>query len=124
MKSKLLIKILQELDPSGDLEVSVGNTDIWGCQKLPSYYDGCQKLLVRDPENQWHDALKKGLVRSDGFKIIIDPYDFETCFLDHPDLPVEYDTDYAKRNNQERVEADRAEAIKICHEVDEEMKKK
>jgi len=35
MKGKELIKLLQEIDPTGEIEVSVGNIDIWDVHQEP-----------------------------------------------------------------------------------------
>lgn len=50
MKTKELIRRLQEEDPTGELEVTVGKTDIYFIQTLPGYYDGCYQVLKRDQE--------------------------------------------------------------------------
>lgn len=47
MKSKELIKQLQELDPTGEIEVAVGNQDIWLVDCYPAYYDGNLQVLKR-----------------------------------------------------------------------------
>lgn len=48
MKSKELIKQLQEIDPSGEIEVGVGRSDIYFVSKYPAYYDGPNFILTKD----------------------------------------------------------------------------
>lgn len=57
MKSKELIRQLLELDPSGDIEVSIGNTDIYHIERLPAYYDGTQQVLIRDEKSQYYNVI-------------------------------------------------------------------
>lgn len=44
MKTKELIKLLQQEDPSGEEEVCIDNQPVWYVQRMPAYYDG---TLVR-----------------------------------------------------------------------------
>ena len=62
MKSKELIKQLQELDPLGEIEVCVGNEDIYFAERLPAYYDGRLQVLILDEK-------KKPYYHIDGLKI-------------------------------------------------------
>ena len=48
MKSKELIRLLQEEDPSGEVEVCVQNFDILGIHTEPAYWDGSLQVLMRD----------------------------------------------------------------------------
>lgn len=50
MKSKKLIELLREVDPSGETEVCVGNCDIRDVDMLPAYYDGRLQTLKYDKE--------------------------------------------------------------------------
>jgi hypothetical protein len=49
MKSCELIKLLQQVDPSGETECVVGGEDIYFVARAPCYYDGTPCLLIRDP---------------------------------------------------------------------------
>lgn len=48
MKTKDLVKILTDKDPSGELEVCVNNLDILYVERLPGYYDGASQVFQRD----------------------------------------------------------------------------
>ena len=51
MKTKELIKQLQELDPTGECQV-FGDGDIYCLEKVPWYYDGRPGILIRDETNK------------------------------------------------------------------------
>jgi D-aminopeptidase len=70
MKTKELIRQLQEGDPTGDQEVSVGNTDIHFVSVEPAYYDGCQEVLVRDEKEKCYNIIGARVV-SEGDKVVI-----------------------------------------------------
>lgn len=82
MKSKLLIEILQKLDPSGEIEVCVGSEDIIDISLLPAYYDGKLQVLQRDKTKEGYDIVGVD-VRSNGQKISISPYGLEYYVFDH-----------------------------------------
>ncbi len=48
MKTKDLIKELMKLDPTGDIDVCIGNAAIYSIEKLPGYYDGAFERLIQD----------------------------------------------------------------------------
>lgn len=50
MKTKELIRLLQENDPSGELEVVGSYGDIYFIERLPDYYDGKVNILIKDDE--------------------------------------------------------------------------
>ena len=55
MKVKDLIKQLQELDPTGEIEVCVGNSDIIDISLFPAYYDGYLQVLKKDLSKKLED---------------------------------------------------------------------
>jgi hypothetical protein len=91
MKTKELIKQLQELDPTGETEVSCGNHDIWIVEMLPAYYDGRLQLLIRDPEltGKCFDIIGAKYV-SKGQKIKLTSMGVTDVLWDNPDAIVEY----------------------------------
>lgn len=52
MKTRELIRLLQESDPSGELEACVGNVDICYVCREPAYYDGKLQVLEYDGEGR------------------------------------------------------------------------
>lgn len=57
MKTKELIRQLQEADPEGNCEV-FSNGDIFFVQRLPWFYDGKPGILIRDESKQGSYNIK------------------------------------------------------------------
>lgn len=90
MKTHELIRRLQEADPSGDLEVAVGNADILFVSREPAYYDGDLQVLVRDPaQAPFYNVVGAKVVRS-GDKVQVHALSIADALMNDPDLPVEY----------------------------------
>jgi len=72
MKTKDLVKQLQELDPEGNCEV-FGAGDIHFAQRLPWYYDGKPGILIRDESNTTSNNIKgmRQITEKDGDKIYL-----------------------------------------------------
>lgn len=65
MKSKVLIEILQDLDPSGETEVTAGGGDIFSVEILPAYWDGSLNVLIRDPSKApYYDVIGMEEIRT------------------------------------------------------------
>lgn len=91
MKTKTLIAKLQELDPSGEIEVCVGNVDIHFLSREGAYYDGALQVLKRDPalEGKCFNIIGAEL-RQVGEKIQVHTLSIRDLFWDLPDAPVEF----------------------------------
>ena len=70
MKTKELIRQLQENDPSGENEVNIDGVDIWYVDSLPGYYDGPYQVLDRDETCQYYNIIGAKYKKS-GRKVII-----------------------------------------------------
>lgn len=70
MKTKKLIELLLEVDPTGEVEVCVDNVDIFDVEKLPAYHDGSFQVLIRDDSKEYYNITGGRLVCS-GQKIQI-----------------------------------------------------
>jgi len=57
MKVKDLIKQLQELDPTGEIEVCVGNNDIIDISLFPAYYDGYLQVLKKSYSKECYNII-------------------------------------------------------------------
>ncbi len=121
MKTKELIQQLQEADPSGELEVSCGLIDIIHVDRAPSYYDGYQQVLIRDPSRDPYYNIVGGKYNGKNDKVVICPLtisdaiwnhrDKEPFVVDYSELPEyrgkmlqkahEYDADNCERAHQE-----------------------
>lgn len=117
MKTKELIRLLQEEDPSGELECNVDGKDIYFVEKLPGYYDGAYKVLIRDEtkKNQYNiDGIS---IRRDGFKIRLNTMGYDEVLLDNPDAIVEYSDTQTKQHYEESVENCRKENREMIYKV-------
>lgn len=117
MKSKELIKILQELDPEGNIEVSVGNVDIIDVELLPAYYDGYLQVLKKDlSKTDCYNII--GLeFKTNGNKIVISPYNIEDYIMDHhaklDKLNITFDHDDPSKWLLDRIENYKQKAIEF-----------
>lgn len=115
MRTSNLIRMLQELDPSGDLEVSVGNTDILFVDRVPPWYDGEQEVLIRDDSSPYYDVVGGYLRGAGDDKIRIHTHSLEWMLLDSPEFEIHtvgyrqtsLDHIQALREYAELVKADR-----------------
>jgi hypothetical protein len=90
MKTKDLIKELQEADPSGELECCVNNIDIFTVATEPAYYDGRLQLLIRDPAKKPYYDIVGGKYVSSGYKVVISPMSITDVLWDDPDAEIDY----------------------------------
>ena len=90
MKSKELIRLLQELDPTGELEVSVGKTDIFYIIKNASFWDGTLQVLQREESKKPYYNVIGARYKSTGQHLSIVPLSISEAIWENPDLPVDY----------------------------------
>lgn len=85
MKTKDLIKELQELDPTGECQV-FGDGDIYFCEKVPWYYDGRPGILIRDESKKpYYDVVGiRQINETDGDKIYLKCMTLENVLYDSP----------------------------------------
>lgn len=88
MKTRILIALLQEKDPTGDLECAVGNHDILFVDRQPAYYDGPLQVLERDQANPYYNVTGARVVRS-GAKLSIVSHSITDALAENPELPVD-----------------------------------
>ena len=117
MKTKDVIKMLQEADPSGEIECVVGNVDIYSAHMEPAYWDGSMQLLVRDPDCEFYNVIG-AIYTSKGSKVSITTMSISDAMLEDPDLPVEVIDTFVTPHLQERVDKWRSENMKIHENVD------
>ena len=124
MKTKNLIKLLNEADPSGELECCVFNEDIYFVEVINSYWDGCLQVLKRDELRKHEYNIIGAEYRSLGDKVCIRPMSIEDYIYDcenfEGDLNITYDSEYSKRKYKDFVEKTRLKAKKLYKEIDEE----
>lgn len=93
MKTKDLIKLLQEEDPSGELECSVWGYDVYSVEMLPAYWDGNLQVIERDERGR----VVGGKITDQGNKVVIKYMTLCDLLLDYPDLPVKFEGMTASR---------------------------
>ena len=91
MKTKELIRRLQEADPAGEEECVVGNHDIFFVENLPAYYDGRRQQLVRDPSKAPYYDVVGARITGTGRKVQIHTLSVADALENNPDMPVELD---------------------------------
>lgn len=89
MKTKELIRQLQEADPTGEVECSLGNCDIYFVERLPAYYDGSQQVLIRDESLKPFWNIVGGKVRSHGDKVVLKTMALSDLVCDNPELQID-----------------------------------
>jgi hypothetical protein len=93
MKTKEVIKLLQEEDPSGELEVSIGGVDILFIEALPYYYDGRQQVLVKNEKGN----VIGGRYTESGNKVVIHYRGFSDYIWDDENFQIEYGSEHTKK---------------------------
>lgn len=105
MKTKELIRQLQEADPSGEEEVCVGNVDIHFVELLPAYYDGALQVLTRDENCKFYNIIGAKYKRS-GNKVKIHTLSITDAISNNREMPVDYS----------ELPTDRQESAKKSHD--------
>lgn len=85
MKTKELIYLLQQEDPSGEFECCIDNKDIHYVARMPAYYDGRLEVLKRDVNGKIIGVKITG----SGMKIKIHSFSIEDLLFDNPEFPIE-----------------------------------
>ena len=119
MKTKELIKLLQEQDPSGELECCVGNVDIFGVYIEPAYWDGALQVLVRDESKKPYYNVVGAKYITEGNKITISTHSIMDALSENDNLPVEYVGINEKTNHyKESVEQNRIKFREIHNDCE------
>jgi hypothetical protein len=94
MKTRELIRQLQEVDPSGETECCVDNHDIFFVERQFAFYDGALEILVRDPARQPYYDVVGGIIRRTGEKIRIHVLSLEDAIfeIEGRPFPIEIQT--------------------------------
>jgi hypothetical protein len=111
MKSKDLIKLIQQKDPTGEMECCIGNADIYLVYSDPSYWDGCLEVLERDKNNPYYNVTGAKFT-SKGVKLVLQPLSIRDAVFNDENLPVQFD-DYTKNKYEKIVEEWRKESREV-----------
>lgn len=71
MKTRELVRLLQEADPSGEAEANVDGCDIYQVYLEDGYYDGPYEVLIHDDNLKPYWTIVGGQFRRDGKKVKI-----------------------------------------------------
>jgi len=116
MKTKELIKRLQEEDPSGELECCVGNEDIYFIEKLPAFYDGPLQILHRSNKPGYN--IIGATIAFNGYKIQLQTLSVKDVIFNAVDGDYNVDIKVDCQNN--RAQSFIAEWYKEAKELKEE----
>ena len=78
MKTKEVIRQLQEADPSGEEEVCIGNHDIYRIFPEDAYYDGSLQIIEKDKNGH----IIGGTIRRSGMKVQMIEHTLEDVVLE------------------------------------------
>lgn len=120
MKTKELIRRLQEADPSGEEECCVGNADIFFVENQEAYWDGYLQVLERDPAKApFYDVVGARYV-SKGRKINIRPLSISDAIFTNEDLPIDFsECSISNKKYYEKSVSEKREQIRnIKHGVE------
>jgi len=120
MKTKELMRQLQEADPSGELECSVGNVDIHFVAPDRAYWDGSQQVLARDEAKAPYYNIVGAKYADRGTKVVINTLSIEDAIGNDAGLPVDFSELSTNRraDYEKAVEEYRRETIKIGNDVE------
>jgi len=114
MKTKKLIALLNEVDPTGEMHVTVGKEDIYFLHQSPSSYDGYVQKLILDESCEFYNIVGAEFPKEDHITLVT--VGLKWALLDDPDLPIDCGGD---RRIKAMVEEWREEMRKIIKECDE-----
>jgi hypothetical protein len=123
MKTKELIRLLQQEDPSGELEVVADdNSDIHCVEEQPAYYDGRGQVLIRDEKNAFYNIIGARFLVSGG-KVRLHTLSIKDAIGNNPDMPVDFSElekkmPHSVSEYKEMVERWRAESREARDEAD------
>lgn len=118
MKTKDLIALLQQEDPTGEEEVVLPNgDDIHFLESLPGYWDGCYTTLIRDPSKTDCYNIIGAKYCSNGNKIKIRGMSWEDVVANKVDAPVEVIDTFVYKRMQKEVDDWREEMKKMYEEL-------
>jgi uncharacterized protein YjgD (DUF1641 family) len=120
VKSKRLIELLQKEDPSGELDVTVENEDIFSIDVLEGYWDGCYEILERDETKQCYNVTG-AQYRSDGTKLRIRTLGIYDALLNNPNLPVKVVDIFNEKRMEDRISTMREDVRNIIEELDQQI---
>jgi hypothetical protein len=107
MKAKDLIKLLQDEDPTGEIECCIANSDILSVHTEPAYLDGRLQILERDHSLDPYYNIIGAKRTCRGNKIVITPYSIDDYITNDPEIAkIDYSEVGSESSAQNYREAD------------------
>lgn len=113
MKTRELIKVLQEVDPEGESEVIVNGDPIYFAENLPGYYDGWYSVLIQDHSKDPYYNITGIRQTRAGDKVRLHLMSMEDVLLDNPEAIVELDSSLGPERIKEMEES--VQALRVEH---------
>lgn len=118
MKTRDLIRRLQEADPSGELECGVDGTDIYFVSCEEGYWDGPYEVLIRDPELDGKAYSILGVKSTTkGNKVRLHTMSLHDVLLNDPSARVEVEYEYSDPSRAQRFLERAEETRRRIHEM-------
>ena len=89
MKTRELVRLLQEEDPGGDLEAVIDGVPIYVVERLPAFYDGNLQMLIQDEEKNPFYNVTGYKVTSKGEKVLLRSMNIRSVLWDNPEATVD-----------------------------------
>jgi hypothetical protein len=122
MKTKELIRQLQEADPTGEVEVTAAGADIYYAASAPAYWDGPHFILQHDPAKVGRCySIIGGRINYEGMKVKLHLVAWDDVLLDHPDAPIEV-SEHRKAQWVDDIEKQRVWVKNLQAEIEEDEK--
>jgi hypothetical protein len=86
VKTSDVIRMLQEADPSGELDVCVFNEPVDVVERVPSHYNGALQRFTYDVDG----TPKEGEFTVYGYKVLITTRSIADEIWNNPELPVRF----------------------------------
>jgi hypothetical protein len=118
MKTKELIRLLNEQDPSGEEECCINNLDIMYIQKEPAYYDGSLQVFERDESHKILKNKKAKYVRK-GSKIQITTESISDFLFDFPEMEIDY-SELSEYSKQLKIQQNNR-VVEFAKRIDDEL---
>ena len=117
MKTKELIRLLKQIDPSGDTECCINNFDILSVVRNPADFGGCLEVLIRDTKINGHNVIGAKIF-SAGTKVCFNTHSIQDAIMDDPNLPVDISQDVNGKYSRDLVKW-RSKSRELISEIDE-----
>ena len=111
MKTKELIRLLAEADPSGEIECCIDNHDIHFVYTSEAYWDGYLEVLEREQNNHGYNIIGAEYVDT-GKKLNIRSLSTSDAILSNPYLPIRYNGNSVRYREYDNKMRQRTEDLK------------